>query len=54
LKTLILVLIGLLIRRGFVLKAKLRIVKRLGKARAVTLATFKIKGLTLLTAILAS
>jgi hypothetical protein len=30
-------LIRLLIRRGFVLKAKLRMAKRLGKARAVTL-----------------
>jgi hypothetical protein len=29
-------LIGLLIRKGSVLKAKLRMVKRLGKARAVT------------------
>jgi hypothetical protein len=28
--------VGLLIRRGSVLKAKLRIVKRLGRARAVT------------------
>jgi hypothetical protein len=29
-------LIGLLIRKGFVFKAKLRIAKRLGKARAMT------------------
>jgi hypothetical protein len=36
LRTPILVLIGLLIRRGSVLKAKLRIAKRLSKARAVT------------------
>jgi hypothetical protein len=36
LRTPILVPIGLLIRRGSVLKAKLRIAKRLGKACAVT------------------
>jgi hypothetical protein len=30
-------LIGLLIRRGSILKAKLRIAKRLSKARAVTI-----------------
>jgi hypothetical protein len=30
-------LIGLLIRKGSILKAKLRIAKRLGKARAMTL-----------------
>jgi hypothetical protein len=36
LKTLILVLAGLLIRRGSVLEAKLRMAKRLGRARAVT------------------
>jgi hypothetical protein len=35
LRTPILVLAGLLIRRGSVLKAKLRMAKRLGKARAV-------------------
>jgi hypothetical protein len=35
LRTFILVLIRLLIRRGSVLKAKLRMAKRLGKARAV-------------------
>jgi hypothetical protein len=36
LRTLILVLARLLIRRGSVLKAKLRMAKRLGKARAMT------------------
>jgi hypothetical protein len=36
LRTPILVPIGLLIRRGSVLEAKLRIAKRLSKARAVT------------------
>jgi hypothetical protein len=34
-------LIRLLIRRGSVLKAKLRIAKRLGKARAVTIKGHK-------------
>jgi hypothetical protein len=35
-------LIGLLIRRGFILKAKLRIAKWLSKARAVTSPPLKI------------
>jgi hypothetical protein len=39
LRTPILVLIGLLIRRGSVLKAKLRMAKRLNRARAVTFFT---------------
>jgi hypothetical protein len=39
LRTPILVLIGLLIRRGSVLEAKLRMAKRLSKARAVTFFT---------------
>ena len=38
LKTPILVLIGLLIQRGSVLEAKLRMAKRLSKARAITIA----------------
>jgi hypothetical protein len=36
LRTPILVPIGLLIRRGSIFKAKLRMAKRLGRARAVT------------------
>jgi hypothetical protein len=45
------VLVGLLIRRGSVLKAKLRIAKRLGKARAVTPLAFHIIITVLLKAI---
>jgi hypothetical protein len=39
------VLIRLLIRKGSVLKAKLRIVKRLGKARAIIKARLNLKPL---------
>jgi hypothetical protein len=42
LRTPILVPIGLLIRRGSVPKAKLRMAKRLGRARAVTINLFSL------------
>jgi hypothetical protein len=48
LKTLILVLIRLLIRRGSVLKAKLRMAKRLGKARAMTIIYNNLKNVKML------